>query len=151
MKKIVFVLLLLVLLCAGCVEQKDNAGKEKADINTPSKLPNEKASIEAKNLTSNRPGEITGPVTANLSTAIIAPKSGDILTGTKEVNFDSVVKGGKGPYEYSWTSNIDSRLSPEKSFRKNATELSKGEHTVILKVTDSSGNSAQSTGLIRVM
>ncbi|MDM7912413.1 MAG: hypothetical protein QUS09_04885, partial [Methanotrichaceae archaeon] len=86
-----------------------------------------------------------------LSIAITSPKAGDILTGDNEFDFSADTKGGKGPYTYSWTSNIDGPLSTEKSFSMKASGLSKGEHNLILKVTDSSDNSAQSSVLIRVM
>jgi carbonic anhydrase len=102
-------------------------------------LVDEKASAQVKNQF------------VKLSTAITAPRPGDILTGNKEFNFKSTVKGGKEPYTYSWTSNIDGHLSSEKSFRQDATELSKGGHTVTLIVTDSSGNSAQYNIRVRVM
>lgn len=135
MKRVAFVIFLLALLCAGCVDQKENNSEEKADA--------QMAPAEARAQAS--------PNEEPLSIAITSPRPGDILTGDKEFDFASSVKGGKEPYTYSWTSNIDGPLSSEESFRLNDSELSKGEHNLILKVTDSSGNSAQSTVLIRVM
>jgi hypothetical protein len=131
MNGIALAVLLLALLCAGCVDQKGNNGSDKVDAKT--------ASVQA------------GAVEDKLSLAITSPRAGDILTGDREFDFSADVKGGKGPYTYSWTSNIDGLLSSEKSFSKRASELSKGEHNLILKATDSSGNSAQSSVLIRVM
>ncbi len=127
MKRIAFAVLILALLCSGCVDQsgKDNAG-----------------------------GNGNGTAGAGedkLIAAINSPRSGDILTGDKNVDFIADVKGGKEPYTYSWTSNIDGQLSSEKSFILSPSKLSKGEHNLILKVTDSSGNLAQSSVLVRVM
>jgi hypothetical protein len=139
MKRLAFVILLLALLCAGCVDQKENAGEEKVDAKA--------VATEASNETDYQ----ASADKVMLSTTITSPRPGDILTGDKEFDFDAIAKGGNEPYTYSWTSNIDGPLSSEKSFRQNASELSKGEHNVILKVTDSSGDSAQSTVLVRVM
>jgi hypothetical protein len=131
MNMIALVILLLALLCAGCVDQKESDDSSKVDAKTTS---GQASAVEDK-----------------LSTAITSPRAGDILTGDKEFDFSADVKGGKGPYTYSWISNIDGSLSSEKSFSMKASELSKGEHNLILKATDSSGNSAQSSVLIRVM
>jgi len=131
MNGIALVILLLALLCAGCVDREGNDGGDEVDAKTAS---SQASSGEDK-----------------LSLAITSPRPGDILTGDKEFDFSADVKGGKGPYTYSWTSNIDGPLSSEKSFSLKASELSKGEHTLILRVTDSSGSSAQSSVLIRVM
>ncbi|HSD58098.1 MAG TPA: hypothetical protein VLB04_07930 [Methanotrichaceae archaeon] len=131
MNGIALVILLLALLCAGCVDQEGNDGGDKVDAKTAS---GQASAGEDK-----------------LSLAITSPRPGDILTGDKEFDFSADVKGGKGPYTYSWTSNIDGPLSSEKSFSLKASELSKGGHTLILRVTDSSGSSAQSSVLIRVM
>ncbi len=111
----------------------------------------EKANDQVRNESSKQSNEDAGNGVFKLSTAIIAPRPGDILTGNREFNFNSTVKGGIEPYSYSWTSNIDGLISSEKSFRQNASELSKGEHNMILKVKDSSGNWAESTVLIMVM
>jgi hypothetical protein len=135
MKRVAFVIFLLALLCAGCVDQKENNSEEKTDA----QMAPAEASAQAS------------PNEEPLSIAITSPRPGDILTGDKEFDFVSIAKGGKEPYTYSWTSNIDGPLSSEESFRLKDSELSKGEHTLILKVTDSSGDVAQSTVLIRVM
>ncbi len=131
MNKTALVILLLAMLCAGCVDKNNNSGGDKADIKT--------ASGQAS----------TGE--DKLSLAITSPRPGDILAGNNDFDFISDIKGGKGPYTYSWTSNIDGQLSSEKSFSMKASELSKGEHNLILKVTDSAGNSAQSSVLVRVI
>lgn len=131
MNRIALAILLLALLCAGCIDQKEDNGGDKVDVKT-----------------------VSGQASAGedkLSIAITSPRPGDILTGDKEFDFSADVKGGKEPYTYAWTSNIDGPLSTEKSFSQKATELSKGEHNLILKATDSSGSSVQSSVLIRVM
>lgn len=136
MKKLVFAMLVLALLCAGCVDKggKDSTGKDTA------------GNASAKAVAAG-----TGAGDNQLFASITSPNHGDILAGNKDFNFAADVKGGKGPYTYSWTSNIDGLLSSEKSFSQNPSKLSKGEHTLIFKVTDSTGSSAQSSVLIRVM
>jgi hypothetical protein len=153
MKKIAIAILLLALLCAGCVDKKDDGSKDEAGVKTVSEQQDEKAADrnQANDKSGDQSGDRFAPQVAELSTSITSPRPGEILTGNKEFEFASSVSGGKEPYTYSWTSNIDGILSTEKSFRQDASELSKGEHNLILKVTDSSGNSAQSTALIRVM
>lgn len=131
MKRIAFVMLALALLCAGCVDKNEEDSAGKVDEKTT-------------------PGG-AGAVEDKLITVINSPRPGDILTGNKDIDFTADVKGGKEPYTYSWSSNIDGPLSSEKSFRQNPSELSKGEHNLIFKATDSSGSSAQSSVLIRVM
>lgn len=131
MKRIAFAILILALLCAGCVDKNEDDSAGNADEKTVS---NE-----------------TGAGEDRLTTAISSPRPGDILTGNNDLDFIGDVKGGKEPYTYSWSSNIDGQLSSEKSFRQNPSELSKGEHNLIFKATDSSGRSAQSSVLIRVM
>jgi hypothetical protein len=84
------------------------------------------------------------------SVTITSPK-GDILSGDKEVKFDSAVNGGSPPYGYSWSSNIKGTLSSGKSFSVKPSQLSGGRHIIILTVTDAKGNSAQSSKMIRVV
>ncbi|MDD1758040.1 MAG: hypothetical protein LUQ22_04840, partial [Methanotrichaceae archaeon] len=74
-----------------------------------------------------------------------------ILGGDQEVVFGSFVTGGKEPYSYRWSSNLDGTLSSDKSFNQSAINLTKGEHHIILEVKDASGQSAQSTLLVWVM
>jgi hypothetical protein len=136
MKRIAFVMLVLALLCAGCVDK--NGGDGTGD--------NATVNADAKTVS----GE-TGGVEDMLFASITSPKHGDILTGNKDFDFIADVQGGKKPYTYSWTSNIDGLLSSERSFRQNSSDLSKGEHTLIFQATDSTGSSAQSSILIRVM
>jgi len=88
---------------------------------------------------------------SNLSTRIISPADGYILSGDKEVVFDSLALGGQEPYSYEWSSNLDGILSSNKSFNQSAISLTKGEHHIILEVKDASGQSAQSTLIAWVM
>jgi serine protease inhibitor len=69
MKRVAFVIFLLALLCAGCVDQKENNSEEKADAQTV-------------------PAEAS-PNEEPLSIAITSPRPGDILTGDKEFDFVS--------------------------------------------------------------
>ena len=86
-----------------------------------------------------------------LIVTITSPSAGEILQGNNDASFDATVKGGKEPYTFSWSSNIDGGLSTKSSFRQNPSKLSKGHHMIILKVTDASGNSSQGSVLIEVM
>ena len=122
MKRALFVALCLALLCAGCVEQKSGVGQTKADQNAE-----------------------------KLTATITSPGSGEILKGSSEINFEATVKGGKGPFTYRWSSNIDGVLSTSSSFRRSPSELSKGQHILILTVTDASGASTQSSVIIQVV
>lgn len=85
-----------------------------------------------------------------LTVTINAPHAGEILQGNNDVNFDAIVKGGKEPYAYVWSSNIDDVLSTRSSFRQNPSKLSKGHHMIILAVTDASGSSGQGSVQINV-
>lgn len=89
--------------------------------------------------------------TEKLIVTITSPSAGEILHGNREVTFDGAAKGGKEPYSYSWSSNIDGALSTKSSFRQNPSRLGKGHHNIILTVTDAHGNSGQGSVLIEVM
>jgi len=86
-----------------------------------------------------------------LTATITSPRSGEILTGSKEISFDAMVKGGKEPRIYSWSSNIDGVLSTSSSFWQSPSQLSKGQHYLILKVTDANGASTQASVIIQVV
>lgn len=124
MKKMLLVMVFLALLSAGCVQQKESGGK----------------------------GAASAPGGAEkLTVSIISPKSGEILQGNKDVGFNADVKGGKEPYTYKWSSNIDGVLSTSSSFEQNPSKLSKGQHFIILEVGDASGSTAQGSVVIQVM
>ncbi len=89
----------------------------------------------------------TGP----LSVKITSLKPGEIFSDGKDVLFDSEVKGGKEPYTYKWTSNINGVMSTGKSFTRKFSEIGKGEHTIILKITDATGSTAEGSVDIYVM
>jgi hypothetical protein len=125
MKWIVLIALCLVLLGAGCLEQKDsttNDGGNAAD-----------KSVKVPTVTIN------------------SPKAGEILQGNKDVSFDAVVSAGQAPISYRWSSSIDGELSTSRKFMQNPSRLSKGGHVIILKATDAAGTSAQGSVLIEVM
>jgi hypothetical protein len=86
-----------------------------------------------------------------LSAQIISPIAGHILKGNEEVLFDSQVDGGQPPLTYKWTSNIDGILSTNKSFSIEPSNLSKGNHNIILQIIDSTGQSTQSSALVTVI
>jgi hypothetical protein len=125
MKRILLAMICLSLLCAGCLEQKKSDGQQTA--------------------------KVTGSNTEKLIVTISSPKSGEILQGNKDVSFDAAINGGKGPYTYRWTSNIDGEISTSRSFKQNPSKLSKGHQVIILTVTDASGTSGHGSVSIEVM
>jgi hypothetical protein len=94
--------------------------------------------------------ETKGSAKDPLSVAITSPSSGTIISGDKDIKFESAVKGGDKPYAYRWSSNIDGLLSTESSFTRSSSKLQKGEHYIIIKVTDASRNSSEATALLRL-
>jgi hypothetical protein len=73
------------------------------------------------------------------------------MQGNKDVSFDAQVNEGKAPLSYRWSSSIDGELSTSRKFMQNPSQLSKGSHVIILKVTDATGTSGQGSVLIEVM
>jgi hypothetical protein len=128
MKGILLVAICIALLFAGCVEKKDSIDKS-----------------------STTPAGSEDKVSEKIIVTITSPKAGEILQGNKDVSFDSMVKGGQGPYTYKWTSNIDGVLSTSTSFRQNPSKLGKGGHMIVLKVTDARGNSGEGSVMIDAM
>ncbi|MBN1323870.1 MAG: hypothetical protein JW986_07740 [Methanotrichaceae archaeon] len=94
---------------------------------------------------------IAGDAGTPLAIKIISPKAGDILTGSAEFPFESETNGGTAPYSYSWSSNINGQLGNGAKLSIRPSDLKKGQHNIILKVTDSSGVEAQASVLIRAM
>jgi len=125
MKQMLFVAICFAIFVAGCVEQ-ENAGN--------------------KNATNAAEGGLE-----KLTVTISSPNAGEILQGDEDIGFDAVIKGGREPYEYSWSSSIDGVLSTSRSFRQDPSKLSKGGHVIILKVTDATGSSGQGSVQIEVM
>ncbi len=117
------VMVFLTLLSAGCVQKKESGGKNAASA-------------------------VAGVA---LTVSITSPKAGEILQGNRDVSFDAEVKGGKEPYTYKWSSNIDGVLSTSSSFGQDPSKLSKGQHFIILEVRDASGSTAQGSVVIQVM
>jgi hypothetical protein len=76
------------------------------------------------------------------SAKIISHIAGSILATENEVLFDSQIEGGQTPFSCSWTSNMNGVLSTNKSFSLRPSNLSKGNHVIILQVKDSSSQSA---------
>jgi hypothetical protein len=128
MKGILLVAICIALLFAGCVEKKDSIDKG-----------------------STTPAGSADKVSEKILVTITSPKAGEILQGNKDVSFDSMVKGGQGPYTYKWTSNIDGVLSTSTSFQQNPSKLGKGGHMIVLKVTDARGNSGEGSVMIDAM
>jgi hypothetical protein len=128
MKGIMIAAICIALLFAGCVEKKDSTDKG-----------------------STTPGGNADKVSDKIIVTITSPKAGEILQGNKDVSFDSMVKGGQGPYTYRWTSNIDGLLSTSSSFQQNPSKLGKGGHMIVLKVTDARGYSGEGSVMIDAM
>jgi hypothetical protein len=85
-----------------------------------------------------------------LQVTVTSPSTGSVLSGEGAVKFGCDVCGGRGPYSYRWTSNIDGPLSSSKSFTLRPSELRKGNHMIIVGVADSSGKEVQGSTSIRV-
>jgi hypothetical protein len=112
--------------------------------------------VEQKSSVSqNNPGQnsmkAAGESAEKLTATITSAKSGEILSGSKEVSFNAIVNGGKEPYAYGWSSNIDEILSTSSSFRQNPSKLSKGGHFIILNVIDANGATAEASVIVQVM
>jgi len=76
------------------------------------------------------------------------PRPGDLLTGNNGVNFSASVAGGKAPYRYTWTSNINGVLSHNETFSLKPSDLQQGQHTIVLLVMDASGQTAQASVIL---
>jgi hypothetical protein len=113
----------MVLLCAGCLDQKNGTASGGSSGDKSTKVP---------------------------TVTITSPKPGEILQGNKDVTFNAVTSG-KEPLTHSWTSNIDGQLSTSRKFGQNPSRLSKGGHMIILKVTDAYGISIQGSVPVEVM
>ena len=85
-----------------------------------------------------------------LEVRVTSPSTGSVLSGDRTVQFGCEVFGGRAPYTYLWTSNIDGPLASTKSFTLRPSELRKGNHMIIVKVSDSSGKEEQGSTSIRV-
>jgi hypothetical protein len=85
-------------------------------------------------------GKPADAVIMPLKVSIKKPKEGQITKDGYMVQFDSSVSGGRGPYTYSWVSNVNGKISSEKAFYyANLTAGPNGTNTITLKVTDSTG------------
>lgn len=125
MKRLLIAAICLAFLAAGCIEEKGSGGSTAA--------------------------KTAGDGEDKLTATINSPSPGEILQGDNGVSFDSSISGGKSPYTFRWSSNIDGKLSDKKSYQQNPSKLSKGEHNLIMAVTDAAGRSAQATVIIQVM
>ena len=116
---------LLIMVClalfSGCIEQKEDLAQSEDKI----------------------PDKVT--VTIN------SPSGAQILQGDKEVLFEARAVGGKGPYSYRWSSNLDGELSTRDSFRCRPSDLAKGRHTIIVEAKDANGVSGRGSVQVNVM
>ena len=74
---------------------------------------------------------------------ISSPGDGQILKGDKEVLFEASAEGGKGPYTYRWSSNLNEEPSTKASFRQSPSDLAKRRHMIILAAKDANCLSGQ--------
>lgn len=133
-KSLIVIVVLLALLSAGCVEQKESGAPADSNKAAGEKLAGGAASSAT-------------PMVVDVA----SPRAGAIYTGNKEVQFEASVSGGSAPYSYTWTSNLNGEIGKGQTFRLTADKLKKGEHTIIVKVSDSSGATRQGSETIRVM
>ena len=82
---------------------------------------------------------------------ISSPGDGQILKGDKEVLFEASAEGGKGPYTYRWSSNLNGELSTKASFRQDPSDLAKGRHMIIAAAKDANGLSGRGSVQINMM
>jgi hypothetical protein len=122
MKRLLLFMVCLVLL-SGCIEKKHD--KENAATNEAGMGLDEKIIV-----------------------TISSPRPGEIIKADQDVSFEATAKGGKEPYGYSWSSNINGALSKKSSFLLNPSELGKGQHTITATVTDANGRSGR--GSVRI-
>lgn len=87
----------------------------------------------------------------DIKVKISSPKAGQIFTASKTIDFEAFASGGKEPYNYVWTSNINGEIGKGNSLHLQASRLADGEHTCIVKVTDSTGKNAEVMVIIHVM
>ncbi len=78
-----------------------------------------------------------GTTLPGLRAIIVAPKEGDELDMDKLVSFIGKGYGGTAPYSYKWTSSLDGNIGSADTFMNN---LSRGNHTITLELTDNVGN-----------
>ena len=117
----VFLIIVCLALFSGCIEQKEDPAQSGEKI----------------------PDKVT--VTVN------SPSGAQILQGDKEVLFEARAVGGKSPYSYLWSSNLDGELSTRDSFRYRPSDLAKGRHTIIVEAKDANGVSGRGSVQINVM
>ena len=86
-----------------------------------------------------------------VTVTISSPSGGQILKGDEAVQFEAEAKGGKEPYAYRWSSNLNGELSTKASFRQNPSDLAKGRHMIIAAVKDANGISGRGSVQINVM
>lgn len=132
MKSIIILAICLALLSAGCMEREESGGDGKDGV-AGTLEPAGAGSPEKIKVTINTPG------------------SGQIIRGDEDISFDGSAEGGKGDLSYEWSSSIDGKLSASRSFKYDPAELGKGEHIIILKAMDESGNSGQGSVQVEVM
>ena len=90
-------------------------------------------------------GTITTTTVPGLIVVILKPKNNGEYDTAIDIDFMCRAYGGKPPYTYQWTSDIDGPLGNTDVFSK---QLSRALHVIKLEVTDSSGKNA--TAQIRI-
>ena len=122
MRLLILILSMICLvLLSGCIEQEE-------DIARPAEESRDRVTV-----------------------IITSPSGGQILKGDSGVLFEAEAKGGKEPYAYRWSSNLNGEISTKASFRGNPSDLAKGRHTIIATVKDANGISGQGSVQINVI
>lgn len=80
---------------------------------------------------------VVGTTLPGLRAIIVKPRNGEELDMDRLVSFVGRGYGGVAPYSYKWTSNADGNIGSADSFMNN---LSRGNHTITLELTDSVAN-----------
>jgi len=80
---------------------------------------------------------VVGTTLPGLNVYIVKPKEGEELDMDKLTSFLCVGYGGTPPYQYKWTSDRDGAIGFADTFMAN---LSRGNHTITVELTDSVGN-----------
>lgn len=80
-----------------------------------------------------------------LRVRIISPIQEGIYQLSEKIPFNASVTGGKRPYRWTWTSDIDGIIGDVREF---STTLSLGMHRITLSVVDSTGSTAKDNGFI---